>query len=110
MAEVDRPDFGFPGHWFQAGNTQVHLIAKMDGCSEPGGGLDPDLVAAGLTHHFAFEVDDAREAFRILESAGVRIQGGPNKRPDGCIQVWFYDPDGHCVEVFDRSGYIALGE
>ncbi|QDV45684.1 Glyoxalase/Bleomycin resistance protein/Dioxygenase superfamily protein [Stieleria neptunia] len=25
-------------------------------------------------------------------------------RPDGCMQLWFYDPDGHCVEVFDRTG------
>nr|WP_201724015.1 VOC family protein [Rhodopirellula sp. SM50] len=104
MVEVDRPDFGFPGHWLQAGATQVHLIETMAGSSEPGGGLDPDQVSSGLTHHFAFEVDDAELAHQILLSAGVRIQGGPRKRPDGCMQLWFYDPDGHCVEVFDRTG------
>jgi catechol 2,3-dioxygenase-like lactoylglutathione lyase family enzyme len=104
MRQVDRPDFGFPGFWFQAGPTQVHLIEKMDGSSEPGGGLDPDRVGAGLTHHFAFEVDDATAAMDVLTANGVRIQGGPNRRPDGCIQVWFYDPDGHCIEVFDRTG------
>ena len=42
MVEVDRPDFGFPGYWLQAGATQVHLIETMEGSSEPGGGLDPD--------------------------------------------------------------------
>ena len=103
MAEIERPDFGFPGCWFQAGSTQVHLILEQDGCSTPGCGLDPDRVGAGLTHHFAFQVNDARGAAAILETAGVRIQGGPVVRPDGCIQVWFYDPDGHCVEVFDRG-------
>lgn len=103
MKEITRPDFGFPGYWFQAGNTQVHLILDHEGCSTPGGGIDPDRVAAGLTHHFAFEVGDARAAAKILESAGVRIQGGPANRPDGFIQVWFYDPDGHCVEVFHRA-------
>jgi glyoxylase I family protein len=103
MTEIVRPDFGFPGYWFSAGNTQVHLILDHDGCSVPGGGIDPDRVGAGLTHHFAFEVNDAGAAAKILESAGVRIQGGPAVRPDGFIQVWFYDPDGHCVEVFNRA-------
>lgn len=105
MTQVHRPDFGFPGYWFQAGTTQVHLIELMDGTTAPGGGLDPNQVGVGLTHHFAFEVEDARRAHQILESSGVRIQGGPSRRPDGCTQVWFYDPDGHCVEVFDRIGY-----
>ena len=102
MDEIERPDFGFPGFWFQAGQTQVHLIIKQEGSSVPGCGLDPDQVGAGLTHHFAFEVENARSAFEVLEAAGVRIQGGPARRPDGCTQVWFYDPDGHCVEVFSR--------
>ena len=103
MDPTTRPDFGFPGYWFQAGATQVHLIESQPGASEPGGGLDPDRLKAGLAQHFAFEVDDARAAMESLTANDVRIQGGPNRRPDGCIQVWFYDPDGHCVEVFDRG-------
>ncbi len=107
MEDTQRPDFGFPGYWFQAGRTQVHLILDQDGCSRPGGGFDPDQVGAGLTHHFAFEVEDAKVAYDILRSAGVRIQGGPANRPDGCTQVWFYDPDGHCVEIFSRPSTDA---
>jgi len=103
MEEITRPNFGFAGYWFQSGNTQIHLIENKPGCSLPGGGLDPDQVNAGLTHHFAFEVDDAHAAHNFLIESGVRIQGGPHLRPDGCNQVWFYDPDGHCVEVFDRG-------
>jgi glyoxylase I family protein len=104
MQKAERPDFGFPGLWFQAGSTQVHLIEHQQGCSEPGGGLDPDRLTAGMSQHFAFEVEDAHTAVDVLKAHDVRIQGGPSRRPDGCIQVWFYDPDGHCVEVFDRSG------
>lgn len=104
MQKASRPDFGFPGLWFQAGSTQVHLIEHQEGCSEPGGGLDPDRLTAGMSQHFAFEVEDAHTAVDVLKAHDVQIQGGPSRRPDGCIQVWFYDPDGHCVEVFDRSG------
>lgn len=110
MAEVHRPDFGFPGYWLQAGRTQVHLIGDMEGSTTPGCGLDPDQVGAGLTHHFAFEVQDARAAHEVLVSSGVRIQGGPSNRPDGCIQVWFYDPDNHCVEIFSRPTESAPAE
>ena len=59
-------------------------------------------VKAGLAHHFAFEVDDAYGAAAALKANDVAIMGGPTTRPDGCIQLWFYDPDGHVVEVFHR--------
>ncbi len=26
LEEIERPDFGFPGAWYQAGPIQVHLI------------------------------------------------------------------------------------
>ena len=48
MREIERPDFGFPGHWFQAGATQVHLILNQEGCSSPGCHLDPDAVSEEL--------------------------------------------------------------
>ena len=102
MEPTFRPDFGFAGLWFQAGPTQVHLIDRFDGCAAPGYPNEDESTKAGLAHHFAFEVDDAHAALELLKRNGVRIMGGPNQRPDGCIQIWFYDPDGHVVEVFHR--------
>lgn len=102
MAETCRPAFPFPGLWFQAGHTQVHLILEMPGCGTTGDAQDGPEIRAGLAHHFAFEVEDAHAAAEHLKARGVRIMGGPARRPDGCIQVWFYDPDGYVVEVFHR--------
>mgnify|MGYP003327040061 CR=1 FL=1 len=31
MQEVPRPDFSFAGLWFQAGETQIHLILEHEG-------------------------------------------------------------------------------
>ncbi|MCZ6792470.1 MAG: VOC family protein [Planctomycetota bacterium] len=100
MQLTGRPDFPFDGLWFQAGSTQVHLILNNDIAAAPGYPNASDSTQAGVAHHFAFRVDDAREAADKLRERGVRIMGGPALRPDGAVQVWFYDPDGHVVEVF----------
>ena len=102
MEPLRRPGFPFPGLWFRAGATQVHLILETDETATPGDLSVSATTGAGLAHHFAFEVDDAHASARALAEHGVRIMGGPARRPDGCIQVWFYDPDGYVVEVFER--------
>jgi catechol 2,3-dioxygenase-like lactoylglutathione lyase family enzyme len=101
MRRVERPSFGFPGHWFQAGNTQIHLILKHDKSSPAGLPDAPPEAGAGRVFHFAFEVPDFETAVARLKSAGVRVRG-TGLRPDGCHQLWCYDPDGHVVELFSR--------
>ncbi len=51
------------------------------------------------THHFAFEVDDAYAATEVLRQQGIPVVSGPKNRPDGMIQVFATDPDGHVVEL-----------
>ncbi len=102
MREIERPGFQFPGLWFEADGTQVHLILEFDGSATPGYANETEKTMKGVLHHFAFEVDDAAKAAETLRNHGVRINGGPVPRPDGPTQVWFYDPDGHVIEVFDR--------
>jgi catechol 2,3-dioxygenase-like lactoylglutathione lyase family enzyme len=102
MRRVDRPSFGFPGLWFQAGNTQIHLILRHDG-SGPAG--LPDSVrnaGPGRVFHFAFEVPDFPAALEKLKGAGVHVRG-TGLRPDGYNQLWCHDPDGHVVELFARA-------
>jgi len=98
MCEVPRPEFSFGGLWFQAGGTQVHLIAEHDG-SGPAGNLVPAESRGSLTHHFAFQVDDAHACAARLVELGVPIAAGPKNRPDGAVQVFICDPDGHVVEL-----------
>lgn len=102
MQRVERPGFGFPGLWFQAGKTQIHLILQHPESSPPGWRDAPPQAGAGRVSHFAFEVADCRAAIEVLKRAGVRIRG-TGMRPDGYIQTWFYDPDGHVVELFSKA-------
>jgi catechol 2,3-dioxygenase-like lactoylglutathione lyase family enzyme len=101
MRRVERPAFGFPGLWFQAGNTQIHLILKNDKSSNAGLPDAPPEAGAGRVFHFAFEVPHFETAVERLKSAGIRVRG-TGLRPDGCHQLWCYDPDGHIVELFSR--------
>ena len=102
MRRVERPVFGFPGLWFQAGNTQIHLIVQHEKSSPAGLPDAPPQAGAGRVFHFAFEVADCATAVERLKMAGIRMRG-TGLRPDGCHQVWCYDPDGHVVELFSRD-------
>ena len=101
MQEVERPAFGFPGLWFQAGGTQIHLILAHEGTG-PAGFPNPADVRASRNHHFAFEVDDCLAATERLKEFGLAIAGGPQTRPDGPVQVYVNDPDGYVVELFSH--------
>jgi len=101
MREVARPGFSFGGMWLQAGATQVHLILEHEQ-SGPAGNPLPEELRARRAPHFAFVVADAA-AFRTqLEARGVAVASGPTERPDGAVQVFLYDPDGHLVELCSK--------
>jgi catechol 2,3-dioxygenase-like lactoylglutathione lyase family enzyme/uncharacterized protein YunC (DUF1805 family) len=98
MREIPRPAFTFAGSWFQAGKTQIHLILEFSG-SGPAGNLLPAPLRSSRTQHLAFEVDDAEAAAKRLQDLQIPILSGPKPRPDGFIQVFITDPDGHVVEL-----------
>lgn len=102
MRQVERPAFGFPGAWFQAGDTQIHMNVAGPEAGEPG------IRVVGATNaprafHFAFEVDDCDAAADILREHGVSIEVVPRSRPDGARQMYVRDPDGHLVELYSRA-------
>ena len=103
LQPTTRPGFNFPGLWFQAGATQIHLILQHDLSGPAGLPMFPPPATAGRVFHFAFEVDDCRAAVEHLKRAGVTVRGGPSLRPDGFVQTWCHDPDGHVVELFSRT-------
>lgn len=98
MKEVARPDFDFAGAWFQAGATLIHLIEEHDR-SGPAGYPVEVLKKSSRNHHFAFEVADAVAAAETLKQRGIELIDDPKRRPDGAIQMFVADPDGHVVEL-----------
>jgi catechol 2,3-dioxygenase-like lactoylglutathione lyase family enzyme len=103
--EVPRPaSFTFAGAWFRSGGTEVHLIAAGDTTGRAGQGDPGPSVAFGLAGHVAFEVEDIRAACARLADNGVELVGGPMPRGDGVTQVFFRDPDGYVLELFQWTG------
>ena len=105
LEEVPRPsNFTFDGAWFRFGGTELHLLSDAHAS---GGAGQPDPGAGaerGMTHHLAFEVDDLDGACVRLAENGVGLEGGPMPRGDGYEQVFFRDPDGHVLELFQWTG------
>lgn len=97
MEQVARPGFSFDGRWFQAGDTQIHLILEHE--ESGASGENANLVKSSRNRHFAFEVDDGEAAAKALTDKNVPILSGPKHRPDGAVQVFVVDPDGHVVEL-----------
>ena len=98
MRQVARPPFSFDGLWFQLGKVQMHLILEYAG-SAPAGNLLPQEKRQTRGPHFAFEVADADATIGILKQHNISILSGPKLRPDGYVQVFISDPDGHLVEL-----------
>ena len=98
MRETPRPAFTFPGSWFQAGATQIHLIQEHVG-TPPAGNPRPEQFRTSRSHHFAFVVDDAEATYVRAQELGLKIVSPPKARPDGFVQVFLNDPDGHVVEL-----------
>lgn len=84
LTTTERPDFGFPGVWYQLGQGQLHLIQRERmGPAE----IDP------TDPHFAIQVEDLEAVRRYLKDAGIQMLdlGGE--------QLWVRDPDGNTVEL-----------
>ena len=101
MEEVSRPDFDFPGAWFQLEGMQIHATLTSEKAGVAGLG---DLQATHLSrgHHFAFEVASVEDAVGFLAAKELYPVAGPRLRPDGVTQVYFQDPDMHVVEFFEK--------
>ena len=92
LKPIPRPAFSFPGAWFLLGEDQeLHLI----------GGRKQDVHSHNRGNHFALltpSVADFEGWERYLTEHGVRFD--PRRtRPDGALQLYVIDPDGHYIEI-----------
>ena len=87
MPDEARPQIpGIDGHWFGAGNAQLHLV---DAPAGPG-----PIRPAGP--HVCFAVADLDEAITELQQAGIPYVEGAQGTT---VQIWFVDPAGNTIEI-----------
>lgn len=86
---MDRPNFDFPGAWFLLGGDQeLHLI----------GDRELPVHSHHRGGHFALIVEALDEWEEHLDACGAnRLER--KTRPDGALQTFVQDPDGHWVEL-----------
>ncbi len=91
LTQIPRPDFGFPGAWFDAGGIPVHLTTdgSMRGADSP---IRPN------EGHLAFKVDDIEAMMKHLDAHGVAVWELQDS-PAALRQVFFNDPWGNMIEM-----------
>jgi lactoylglutathione lyase len=89
LKELQRPAFDFPGAWFRVGtHHELHLIGDR---TEP--------VHSGYRGtHVALAVDELDSWERHLDAIGA-TRLDRKIRPDGLLQTFLMDPDGHWIEL-----------
>ena len=90
FAELDRPNFTFPGAWYAIGDRQLHLIEQAGAGRDVSGRIS-------RSDHMAIEVKDLDQVRGRLEEAGIEYSSGGNDHL-GFQQVFCSDPDGHTIE------------
>lgn len=91
----ERPDFGFPGAWYQIGQTQLHLILHREGKTFRG-----TTEIDSRDGHFAIRVQDIDAFIERMEVNDVEILNKPVNKTEW-HQVYISDPDGNLIE-FNR--------
>ena len=99
MVEVPRPNFDFPGLWFQANNTLIHVTLEDEYAGKAGWGDYQNAKSLPRGHHIAFLVDDASDVVAEIEASRYDVIRPLSTRPDGAKQIFIADPDGHVVEI-----------
>ena len=87
-----RPEIpGVGGHWFAAGDVQLHLVDADAGTEliQPTG------------PHVCFAVDDLDGAIAELERDGIPYVRGAQGT---VVQIWFVDPAGNTIEIQQDRG------
>ena len=99
LSEIARPDFGFPGAWYQAGEIQLHLIVAPPGVDV---GARPAKISP-VAGHTAFEIEDYEKVRESLAARGVEVIGLGAE----VGQLFVRDPDGNVIELIRPGGRLG---
>ena len=90
LEPMNRPAFDFPGAWFRLGEFQeLHLI----------GGRNNSVLSRPRSNHFALRADNLDEWEEYFRNINQEYE--PRRTsPDGALQIYVADPDGHYIELF----------
>ncbi len=87
LKSIPRPQFNFPGHWYQVGpDAQLHLMVMEE-------------TIPTTMRHIALEVENFEETVGDLRAQKVEIVEGPGKRQDRSDYLFCRDPDGNLIEI-----------
>jgi len=94
LQQVDRPDLGFPGAWFQIGDQQIHLLELEN----------PDPVTGrpehgGRDRHVALNCLALAPVQDALNKAGIVY----TMSKSGRRALFCRDPDGNAIEIIERT-------
>jgi catechol 2,3-dioxygenase-like lactoylglutathione lyase family enzyme len=87
-----RPQFDFPGVWYDIGNTQVHLIQYREGKAKRN-----TTEIDSRDGHFAVRVTDMDKLLKILDHHNIPYLNKEKNKTDW-HQVYVSDPDGNIIE------------
>jgi catechol 2,3-dioxygenase-like lactoylglutathione lyase family enzyme len=93
LKQVPRPDFDFPGAWYELGDRQLHLIVHTSPRS-----LRGTTEVDARDGHFAVRVTDYEATLDHLRAHGVPILDSP-VNPTPWSQIYVTDPDGNVIEL-----------
>lgn len=89
LPAMQRPAFNFPGAWFRIGvDQELHLI----------GDRDRPVHSHHRGNHLALRVDSLEPWEAQLDRHGA-TRTERRERPDGALQTFVQDPDGHWIEL-----------
>ena len=92
LPDESRPTIpGVDGHWFAAGDVQLHLVDADAGT----GAIQP------TGPHVCFAVEDLDAAIAELERDGIPYLRGAQ---GPVVQIWFADPAGNTIEIQQEPG------
>ncbi|WP_338786876.1 VOC family protein [Metabacillus sp. FJAT-53654] len=101
--ELERPNFDFPGAWYQVGNQQLHLIVYKDSST-----LRTEQTINSKDGHLAIRVKDYGETLNHLKELGIEITEKPNSK-SGFAQIFCMDPDLNLIEFnVDQKDFVEI--